>query len=1221
MSPSSLTMRPELRLRIQAVARQCRRARRARCRARFALATLLCTALATGLFWLVPPDAGGRLVFAGYLLAELAAMLWFYFLPLRKPITDEQVALFIDERHPELQDRMISAVEFSANLPEEASAWIAKQFLEETTPLVRHASLDDVLRPGRVRVANAAGWALLGLAAAILIATGNLWVPNLSIETALAPRKAAPLPFTVEPGNARVRMGDNQMVWVRSDIAGAKVTLHSRAGVGEWLAVEMPQGDSAGVYYHYFADIREDTEYRVELGRRESEPYRLTVWTPPQVEGIDLTYTYPDYLQRPAQEVPNSGNISAIEGTNVALEVRSNKAIARAEMVLDGGERVALESADSTRWHTRLTLAKNDRYRIELTDAENVPSEYNPDYSITVERDRPPDISVDFPRGDSEVTMLEEVPFRFAVSDDYGFSEYGIQYEIEGKEPVRLALNTSNAPVTDADGRHELRLEDLGIQTGDLVTWSVWAKDAKPGRKDFEQLGDPFFLEIRPFLMRYTESISGGDGQAPSQGAMEGDLEALQKQVIIATWNLRREAGWLTDEEFKTNLATIVETQSSLLEKVSGGAGMMANPKPELIILKDAMDDAVKALGRAALPSPEDALSEAAVAERRAFQMILKMKPREAEVQQQQGGGGGGGGERPDIQALDMDRNQNFYENENTTQQQQQAADALLNKIKDLAQRQSAVNDEIAKLISELQAAKNEAEKDAIKRKLEKLQEELKKNLEHVDEMRQDLAQENLGTDQARDAREALQQARKQMNRSLEQLKEEEFQQARSSGSRAIDALKDMEERLQQFSRGAAAQRMAQLQQELQGLKENQKAIENKADELRKEFNAPSLDNREAIEEEKEKLLGEKDKIAEDFTKMMGEASELAERSQASQELMSRKLGDWLRETSKDGIVEEMEESKPLVNFGAWDTAVEAEQRVGRKLDSAAEKLDEVAGLIVEDDLEGMQKALQALDELHQETQVGREQVARNENADGEPDEQGAAKPGEEGEQPAPQPGGEPSEQPTGQPGEQPSESAAGQPGAQDGQQPSESSQDSSTPGQSPSPSSQDGEGTKPGESQSSQPQDGSQGPGGRNPQSPSSQSGMNSGGGSRWTAGNMDEFIGGEAQQWLEQLRTAESLLPQDSPFRRDVAGVREEIEGMRRMWRDRALAPKYDLFLNMVERPLAETAGELQREIQRQMNEKEFVLVDDGDIPERYKDRVAGYFKGLAEAEGAQK
>ena len=118
-----------------------------------------------------------------------------------------------------------------------------------------------------------------------------------------------------------------------------------------------------------------------------------------------------------------------------------------------------------------------------------------------------------------------------------------------------------------------------------------------------------------------------------------------------------------------------------------------------------------------------------------------------------------------------------------------------------------------------------------------------------------------------------------------------------------------------------------------------------------------------------------------------------------------------------------------------------------------------------------------------------------------------------------------------------------------------------------------------------------------------------------------MDDFIRYDYRDWLEQLRNAESLLPQDSDYRADIARAREQIENMRLRYRDdRNLIPKFDLFLDVVQKPLAETADQLQRDIQKLLDEQEFIMADEGEIPERFKAWVADYFTGLAEAEGTR-
>lgn len=1257
---SSAKVHPELRRKLEEITRQSRRVRRAQCWSRFGLVTFLATATATLLFALIiPGDKLGMAILGSYVAFEGWALWRWLLSPMRHPITLEQVALFVDEQHPELDNRIASALEFT-DLPHLGSSdWLIEKFLQETQPLFREVPISSLVDSGKTRRRGMVAYVMLGLSASTLLFFGQFWAPGISFVLPDSITSRPALPFTVEPGSKRVREGDNQMVWVRSDKANRKLKVRWQLGDGAWQTGEMSQSGTDKVYFHQFSDIHWDINYEVQYGGLKSEVYELTVWTPPEVDSIDLTYTYPEYLGEEPREVPNSGNIAALEGSEVAMAVSTNKKLAQAEMVYKNGDRIPLKEKNDMLWVYDLTLVKSGTYHIELTDLEGAESEYNSEYNITVEKDRAPEIRIQFPRGDSEVTMLDEIPFDFEVTDDYGFANYGLQYEISGKEPVRIVLSKDDNSLMAAEGHHEMFLEDLTLDTGDFITWTVWAEDAKPDRKDYEKLGDPFFLEIRPFLRRMTEAVSAGGGQGSGESEESPLIRA--KEIIIATWHLRRDFPILLDEEFEEHKQIILDEQLKLQEEIaSGDDGTSDQGSPDALRLSRAMSESIDALRRAELPDPGEVLSEAANSEREVYGHLLKMKPRDVQVQQNQGGGGGGGGgkQSQDISSLEMERNRNFYEEENVTQGMEEAAQQVLNKIKEISQRQEIVNDEIAKLISEMESA-TEKEKEELKRKLERLKEEMKENLARMDEVNKDLATDQLSNEQVTESRQALREARQQATRSLDQLGDEQYQQARASGQRAMDALDNIEEFLQQFSRKGAAERMKKLQEQLDDLQDRQEAIAKQAEEMAEQHLSPSFDDQKEAEDSIEALLDEKAALMDEFGGLMNEASDLAERSKESQELMAKKLGDWLRETSREGILEDMEESGKFVKFGVWDNAAEEETNIAEKLDEAAKNLREVSGHLVEDELEAMQMALENLDRLI--PQGGREgqqtaQGTPGENESGlsmempeggEPGEEGqgnAGRPSEDGE-PGQAPGEEPGQQARGgQPGEEGQQGQSAQEGQEgeqgQGQQPGQGQGQGQS--QQPGQQGQQGQGQGQGDSnspgQQGQQASPGQGQGQQNPQGGSPQGG-NTGGqpqGSTSTGNNpfapftgatstsqswndfdLEQFAEQDYREWLERLRDAEALLPEGSDYRNDITRLREQVEALRRRYRDREILPQYDLFLETIARPLAESADRLQSEIERMLDEKEFVLVDEGDIPERYRERVANYFKNLSEAE----
>ncbi|MBT5830443.1 MAG: hypothetical protein HOH77_09640, partial [Candidatus Latescibacteria bacterium] len=185
----------------------------------------------------------------------------------------------------------------------------------------------------------------------------------------------------------------------------------------------------------------------------------------------------------------------------------------------------------------------------------------------------------------------------------------------------------------------------------------------------------------------------------------------------------------------------------------------------------------------------------------------------------------------------------------------------------------------------------------------------------------------------------------------------DELQQARAAGNRALGALRDVQEQLTQLSRQAAGERMLKLQADMDSLRAQQQRM---VDTVEKQQTTPhdalSLNERsDGVGD----MLAEKRAMADAFREMMDEASDLAEKSGDSQELMSQNLGDWMRETSREGIYEEMVDGGRFLHEGLWASALEHEKGVVEKLDAAAERLRGVAGDLVRDDLEAMERALQ----------------------------------------------------------------------------------------------------------------------------------------------------------------------------------------------------------------------------------------------------------------------
>lgn len=1098
--------------------------------------------------------------------------------PMRTPVTRERVALLIDEQFPELKNRMVSLVDVSSPEKEEQANKLTELFLKEaqkTISVSKFAYQYDLGEPLR------GGWVALGaLVIGLLIPFlfRGLWTPSLDFS--LSSNKLA---FTVEPGDARVREGDEVIVSVRSDQVGKAVSIKWRTPDLDWQSEPMRQGDSEHVHFYRISNLVGSLNYQVRFGRMLSPVYTLTTWVPPEVTTINHVYNYPEYLKLPPRTQPNSGDIDAIEGTIVDLEVEVNKPMKRVAMVMESGEEILLEEAEATVWRGQVTVNQNGRFHFDLVDKEDQKPMFSPTYEMFARPDQAPEIKIDFPFRDMSINALAEVDFAFEVSDDHGLADYGIRYQIAGGESKEITLAKADETQVADQGRYQLQLENLNLEAGDLITWTVFARDQKPDRKEFEWIGDPYFLEIVPFARRFRMAVSDQGGQ---QGGGMNPLK-MQKDVIIATWNLRRKLGEIDDNAYEQDRLNIVETENSVLEAVQQMIAMTGGG-PEGQELVKVLNETLDALDDAVPPDPGDKLTEAGNKAQKAYRLLLKMQPPDTQVSQSrsnQGNSPGGQQNSAAMNELEMKRNRNFYEDERRTQQQQQAAAETLDKIRDLAQRQEMVNEEIARLVSE--QAENE-DPEELRRRLDRLREEARKALEELDEIQRDTNNGQMDQQTGQAVRDQLDQAREEMNRGLERLQPETLQEARSAGSKAVDELSNLEKDLEEVTRGSTRERVEQLQADMEQLQRLQEDIEARMAELGQQKDSPRLTESDPNQENKNQLMEDKQRLSEELIELMQDAAETANMARGSQELVSRELGDWVRRTSKEGIIEEIDEVQELLKIGVWDELPEKEAQIGRKLDQAAEELAELAGNMVSDELEAREKALGQLNELEDKlSDQVRDQIARggSNREDGEQRGQGReqreAQEGEQGQGMAMNPDQPPN---TGEQGEQRTDqNGRPMPGEQ------ESQQAGNDPGQGDAPENRGGRG-------------------GQAP--PMSNSELQ----------EMQRFAQDEYREWQERLETVEQLLPTRSPIRGRVEDVRREVEKMRREYRRENLVPRFDIFIENVATPLVQIRNQLQADIEERKEERNFLLRDDGAVPDQYRKNVAEYFRALSESEGGQ-
>jgi hypothetical protein len=295
---------------------------------------------------------------------------------------------------------------------------------------------------------------------------------------------------------------------------------------------------------------------------------------------------------------------------------------------------------------------------------------------IDVDKNLPPELKPVFPSRDVAASPLEELSVEAEVSDDYGVIGYGLSYALAGVQSRDVTLGPPAASQDKQQIQHLLALEELDAQPDQLLTYYFWADDVGPDGKTRRTSSDMYFAEIRPFEEVFRESQSSQDPRnqeqsqnGQQQGRQDDQLARLQKQIISATWNIKRQAeqsGGIDDR--KEDLNVVRQSQADVLQKAQSALTEAQEP-PEIKALQAAtehMETSLNHLGGAVESSSLTELTPALAAEQSAYQELLKLRQRERQIARGRSSDGSGTARsarsEQQLQQLELQQRENRYE-------------------------------------------------------------------------------------------------------------------------------------------------------------------------------------------------------------------------------------------------------------------------------------------------------------------------------------------------------------------------------------------------------------------------------------------------------------------------------------------------------------------------------------------------------------------------------
>ena len=1237
-------------------------------------------------------------MFLFLLAAALAAAARILFFSRLSTPDVQTVAREIERENPELHAVLLTAVEQTPDATTGELGYLQQRVVSEALEEYQRSPWGQ--RVAReLALARFAQWVGLACFAGVMVGLR----PNFIFRpTSLFSDAAVYNGVDVTPGDIALERGSGLVVLAkfRGQLPTEAHLLVKPVNERE-LSVPLMKNLADPVFGGGLPAVKGDLTYRVDFGRDQTREFKVTVFDYPKLERADAHVAYPAYTGLAEKTIPDTRRVSAVEGSTLDYSFFLNKPVATAKLVAKDGSMAALtvDAKNPSVYHAGFKLDKSQRYELVLVDEAGRTNKLSSEFVLEALANRPAEVKLTLPKGDQRVSALAEINFQAEVSDDFGLKSYGIGYNLAGGETKDVVLGKDSKPHEKKTLSYVLPLESLGAQPDQVLSYYVWAEDSDSQGAVRRTVSDMYFAEIKPFDEIFRESQPGDQSESQQQqqgGQQQGGSQAekladIQKQIVAATWNLkRRENGAKPSDKFKADVSVVRDSQKDALDQVREMKAQPLDPKikPYVDAAEKAMVKAGTQLGDAAVNNSLPPLTPALADEQAALQAVLKLQAREFNVSQQRGQRGQKGqqGQRGQRQAsqLDLKQSDNRYENQReaaaqqTPEQKEQLQ--VVNRLKELAQRQQDLNNRLKELQTALQEAKTEQEREAARDRLKRLREEQQDMLADVDELRQRMDRPE-NQSRMSEERQQLDQTRQEVQQTADAIEKQSVPQALASGTRAQRDLQQLHDDVRKKSSAQFSEEMRQMRDDARQLAQKEDDIAKKIGELGdpKEKSLRDSDARHALAEELAQQKG-------GLTNLFNEMRRVSEQAEATQPLLSQQLYDTLRQATPDSLNEALDKSAELVQRGFVPKAGEFEEPARKGINDLRQAVERAAESVLGDETEALRLARQELEKLSQ--QLDRELAqadnrGTNRAAGSEP-----GKPGNPAEAGAGEPAGKPGEgqDPAAQAnaaGQQPGrEGQAGQRGQ--GSQPGRNGQNGQRgegagqgqqPGEQANAAGQEGQGDQPGQSgqsgqrgqgqgQRGQGQRGGNQPGGRdgqgqgqgqasaadaqgnNPGDPNSpgengrggrggQRNANNGGraggyrqslddagpGGNYVDGGVDGGNWGGPLTGADYTDWSDRLRNVeemvDSPeLRTQVARIRDRAKAVRQDFKRVGKKPDWAVVKQEISKPLAEVRARVDEEIARRSNQDALVPLDRDPVPAQYSELVRRYYEQLGKS-----
>lgn len=303
-----------------------------------------------------------------------------------------------------------------------------------------------------------------------------------------------------------------------------------------------------------------------------SDKYEIGVLIPPRVQDLKIKVIPPAYSKNSAFfNENNEGNLTVLAGSEIQLNISSNKALQSVFLVMNDKDTLRLSNKGkmaSGHW----TARSQSIYKISLLDIEGLRNQNPINYSIGIIPDNPPYVDITEPGADIEARLEDMLKLKIDAADDYGLEDIYLKYRYlkkgagEDSSWNNLKINDFKTGLTKAELYYSMDFSQFYVGFNDQIEYYAIAIDNN-NVDGHSKSSSPVYKITFPSMDELFEEFSQGEDEKVTElEDLKDEAEKIKENLEELKRELSRseQINW----EQKKQIENTLEQQKAAQEKV-----------------------------------------------------------------------------------------------------------------------------------------------------------------------------------------------------------------------------------------------------------------------------------------------------------------------------------------------------------------------------------------------------------------------------------------------------------------------------------------------------------------------------------------------------------------------------------------------------------------------------------------------------------------------------